>query len=312
MMGDISQTNTATAEANAVKLSGNTLNVNITPSERSEFGLLARIIRQINPAYYERREAEARSIKTESVMISARRIFEEFPNMTERRALMEAMGYRMTNEQADNVVEVLEGASERLASQGSAVTKGLLPESRDAIFEGSKTAYDETVRSMWEKLIAEEATEPGKYSKRTMSILSIMDRNDALLFKKLCSTSLQLVQQGSLRPCAVLNNMGTRGYNFGFLSLADLDTLASLGLISMTTWVDWKIVERGSCSIPVNGHTAVISNPTDVVKSFRLSSMRFLNEGEALASLCDMGTYPRLKEALEEIVVAAGLKMEWR
>lgn len=64
MMGDISQTNTATAEANAVKLSGNTLNVTFTPSESSEFGLLARIIRQINPAYYERREAEARSIKT--------------------------------------------------------------------------------------------------------------------------------------------------------------------------------------------------------------------------------------------------------
>lgn len=312
MMGDISQTNTATAEANAVKLSGNTLNVTFTPSESSEFGLLARIIRQINPAYYERREAEARSIKTESVMITAKRIFEEFPNMTERRALMEAMGYRMTNEQADNVVEVLEGASERLASQGGAVTKGLLPESRDAIFEGSKTAYDEAVRSMWEKLIAEEAVEPGKYSKRTMSILSIMDRNDALLFKKLCSTSLQLVQQGSLRPCAVLKNMGTRGYNFGLLSLADLDTLASLGLISMTTWVDWKIAEKESRAIPVNGYTAVISNPTDVAKSFRLSSMRFLNEGEALASLCDMGTYPRLKEALEEIVVAAGLKMEWR
>lgn len=93
MSGDLNQSASASAEANAVKLSGNTVNVNLSSvGTFDKPGALARIVRLFNPVYYERREAEARAIRAESVMATARRLCDEFPNMSERRSVMEAMG----------------------------------------------------------------------------------------------------------------------------------------------------------------------------------------------------------------------------
>ena len=137
-MAEINQSASASAEANLLKCSGNTVNFNQAPSNivSGPTGI-AKIARTIAPVWYEKREAKALSVRANSLAETAQRLKEQFPVMSDRRAVMEALGYRMTNEQADNVCEVLSGAQE-IIGDSDEVEGSVSPEIRDIIVEGSK------------------------------------------------------------------------------------------------------------------------------------------------------------------------------
>lgn len=52
-------------------------------------------------------------------------------------------------------------------------------------FDKSRLISDEEMQKLWAKLLAGEANSPGKYSKRTINIMSSLERSDAQLFKSL-------------------------------------------------------------------------------------------------------------------------------
>ena len=152
-MADINQSASASAEANLAKISGNTFNFIQAPASivSGPTGI-AKAIRTIAPVWYEEREAKALSVRAESLATTAAHLKEMFPAMSERRAVMEALGYPMQNKQADNVIGAMSRSQEELKSDAGAHGY-ILPEARDAIIEGSKGAYDENARVMWAKLI---------------------------------------------------------------------------------------------------------------------------------------------------------------
>ncbi len=45
---------------------------------------------------------------------------------------------------------------------------------------------DDEMQTLWAKVLAGEANSPGTYSKRTVNLLSDLDKKDALLFQSLC------------------------------------------------------------------------------------------------------------------------------
>ncbi|WP_417229217.1 DUF2806 domain-containing protein [Thermophilibacter sp.] len=292
MSGDLNQSASASAEANAVKLSGNTVNVNLSPVGTSDgLGALARIVRLVNPVYYERREAEARAIRAESIMSAAKLIYDEFPNMSERRAVMEAMGYRMTNEQADNVVEVLEEAQENLDSQGKE-GKGLLPEARDAIVEGSKAAYDDTVRSMWARLVTGESIQPGSFSKRTMSVLSDMGPGDAQMFEVLCSMCVMPVYGNIIEfsPYVILHeDESATSFNDGAFTYGNRCALESFGLIDSSVTRFVKLEPRGVTVFVAGRELVTLENGTESEIKFSTSPV-LTRSGIELARLCEVGS----------------------
>lgn len=311
MSGDLNQSASASAEANAVKLSGNTVNVNLSSvGTFDKPGSLARIVRLVNPVYYERREAEARAIRVESVMSAAKRIYDEFPNMSERRSVMEAMGYRMTNEQADNVVKVLEEARENLDSRGRRA-KGLLPEARDTIFEGSRGAYDEDVRSLWARLVAEEATYPGVFSLRTLRVLSSMDATDVRDFSTLCTCIVRNERAKIYRDKVhVLLHSSRSGshLNGGAFDYERLSSLQSIGLLS-TSVFDVKGLNPGQ-TLELSTASSVVIARNDHAEpracSFHVSLTR---AGLELSTLCEWGTCPNLDEFAAIRVRECGLTL---
>lgn len=54
-------------------------------------------------------------------------------------------------------------------------------------FNHSRLFSNEAMQSLWAKILAKEANKPGLFSKRTIAMLSTMDRKDATLFKDLCN-----------------------------------------------------------------------------------------------------------------------------
>jgi len=96
-------------------------------------------------------------------------------------------------------------------------------------FDKCRLISDEQMQSLWSKILAGEANTPGRYSKRTVDIVSSLDKSDAELFSNLCCFGIQ--GQG-LFPITPLvydpddNIYKDRHINFGMLTHLD-----SIGLI---------------------------------------------------------------------------------
>lgn len=54
-------------------------------------------------------------------------------------------------------------------------------------FDKCRIVSNEGMQYLWAKVLAGEANEPGKYSRRTVNFLSEIDKQDADCFMKLCS-----------------------------------------------------------------------------------------------------------------------------
>lgn len=53
-------------------------------------------------------------------------------------------------------------------------------------FDKSRIVSDDEMQGLWAQVLAGEANSPGTYSKRTVNLLSGLDKNDAELFQSLC------------------------------------------------------------------------------------------------------------------------------
>lgn len=52
-------------------------------------------------------------------------------------------------------------------------------------FDKCRLVSDREMQSLWSRLLAGEANEPGTYSKRTVGLISSLDKSDAQLFTNL-------------------------------------------------------------------------------------------------------------------------------
>ena len=294
----------ASAEANAMKVSGNTVTLNIGGSDG---GFPDRILRAINPAWYERREANALAIKADSVKKTIDTLMEGCPIMTRQRAAMEAMGYRMTNEQADNFFEVASRASDFIEN-AEHESSPLPPEMRDGIVEGASHAYDEDAKELWSRILASEINVPGNFSKRTISILSDMNRSDVLAFKTLCSFSFK--NNDDLLP-VLESDLSGYSQNDGALSIEDTGSLESLGLVDSTRYMSFNFEASKRYPLLVAGRLYSVANRKDraITVSFPPS---FTKYGKELAALCgsEIGTNPKLEEMLRKKFQDSGLIFE--
>ena len=174
--------------------------------------------------------------------------------------------------------------------------------------DGASEQCDDEMRVIWGKLLAGELEQPGTYTKRAMSILSDMSRDEALVFSKLCSTSIFVNPRGNRFLTAVLRKDKAGGtYNDGLLSLEDLDVLSSLGLITTMTWNNQSLAGNQIGVIEVNGRFLPMRNPSDESRSITFSQMRYLKEGTVLSTLCEVGSYERLPQIVNDVISAAGL-----
>jgi len=93
-------------------------------------------------------------------------------------------------------------------------------------FDKSRIVSNEDMQNIWSQVLAGEANSPGSFSKRTVNLLSDLDKKDAELFQTLCRFGWFV---GEFCPLVfelkddIYNNLGI---NFGSLSHLD-----SLGLI---------------------------------------------------------------------------------
>jgi hypothetical protein len=121
-----------------------------------------------------------------------------------------------------------------------AIIRGALPDVGEAaspdkmdddwvmnFFDKCRLVSDEKLRTMWSKILAEEANSPGNFSKRTVSLVGSLDKFEIDLFSTLC----RFVVVSDNGPQPIIFNENDPIYNQFQLDFGSLIHLAEIGLI---------------------------------------------------------------------------------
>ncbi len=179
----------------------------------------------------------------------------------------------------------------------------------------AEKATDDEIRRTWAAILAGEINKPGSFSKRTLSILSDMEKAEAESFMKLCSYSTGLIAStgekhviaGELIPILSMDERGT-SFNGGKIRLKELSALDSLGLID-TSLLNVNTIPKGiSFSYLANNALVIAKNNTEE-KKISFEGAVFQSTGLELSRICDIGSAPDLAGILSSILEKNGLEV---
>ncbi len=155
-------------------------------------------------------------------------------------------------------------------------------------FDKCRLISDEQMQALWAKLLAGEANFPGSYSKRTIDLLSSLDKTDALLFNTLCGF---VWSSSNVLPFIydARNSIYTEhGINFNALKHLDDIGLVSFNPLAGYSWLN---VPKHICifyhETPVN-----VEFPSEQDNNFVLGQVLLTRVGQELALICDSKPVP--------------------
>lgn len=94
-------------------------------------------------------------------------------------------------------------------------------------FDKSKLTSDEEIKVLWANILSWEANQPWTFSKRTINFMQSLDKNDALLFTKLCSFNVTF---SDIQPLVL--DLNSDIYLSNWINFSSLNHLESIWLIN--------------------------------------------------------------------------------
>lgn len=133
--------------------------------------------------------------------------------------------------------ENIESITSQAASQlpPEAKTENLEEDWVAHFFEQCDNVSDEKMQSLWSRLLAGEATNPGTYSKRTVDFVASMDKADADLFTKFCQFTWMIDDATPL-----IFDIGSQIYLKHGINFSSLKHLDAIGLISFESTTGYR------------------------------------------------------------------------
>ena len=96
------------------------------------------------------------------------------------------------------------------------------------LFDKCRIVSDSEMQSLWARVLAGEANTPGTYSKRTVNLLSDLDKSDAELFTQFCGFGWMF---GYVVP--LVFDVKAEIYNRHGINFSNLSHLESIGLVQI-------------------------------------------------------------------------------
>jgi uncharacterized protein DUF2806 len=150
-------------------------------------------------------------------------------------------------------------------------------------FDKCRLISDDEMQALWARVLAGEANSPGNYSKRTINLLSDLDKSDAILFSKLCSFSIQI---DDVYP--LIYDVADEIYTKQGLTFAAMSHLDSLGLTHFN-----NLTGYGLKGIGKKGHVYYFNQPIEIEfqkeegNEMSLGKVIFTKAGKELAPVCN-------------------------
>lgn len=175
-------------------------------------------------------------------------------------------------------------------------------------FDKSRLISDEEMQTLWAKILAGEANSAGSFSRRTVNVVSELDKTDALLFSEMCTFNIGFAP-------AVTHTLiydkdhsiyHSRGINFG--SLAHLE---SAGLIHFNHLSGYRRRGLGkSGHLNYFGQMVWIEFAKPAENEMELGHVLLTQAGQQLAAICALKPHPDFVEYLREKWKSLGYKTE--
>jgi hypothetical protein len=166
-------------------------------------------------------------------------------------------------------------------------------------FDKSRMISDGEMQTLWSKILAGEANSPGTYSKRTVNLLSDIDKKDAELFRSLCRY-VWIV--GNFTP--LIFDAQAKIYNvngINFISISHLDNIGLVNFQSVGGFKRENLPEEFEVSYC--GEVLKLTMPNDSSNILKVGCVMLTQAGYELARISDA---PRVDGFVEYV------KDKWR
>jgi len=174
-------------------------------------------------------------------------------------------------------------------------------------FDRCRLISDEEMQNLWSKILAGESNAPGKFSKRTINILSTMDKIDAELFTKFCKLTVNI--KGEKTP--IIYNFNNQIYKDNEISFSAFLHLVSIGLIQMENDKSYIINEESNTlKIEYFDRSILIKDENRQKLTFDMGNVIFTSSGNELAEICTSKPPNGYFEFLEDKWKKLGYKVE--
>ena len=149
-------------------------------------------------------------------------------------------------------------------------------------FDKSRIVSDEEMQSLWSRVLAGEANAPGAFAKRTVNLLADLDKEDAVLFVRLCGFGWMI---GNVVP--LIFDVQAKIYNDQGINFNSLSHLESLGLIQFNHIAGFRRLGLSkSATVFYYGQPAILSFPKDADNDLELGHVLLTRAGQQLAHVC--------------------------
>lgn len=159
-------------------------------------------------------------------------------------------------------------------------------------FDKSKLISDEQMQELWARILSGEGNAPGTFSKRTINLMSSLDKADALLFEKVCNFVWQI---GG--PIPLIYDSQGELYTKNGVDFSSLKHLDSIGLISFEGLAGYKNLGLGKIvTINYQGQDITIELPKEKENEIDIGLTLFTHPGKELFTICEAKSIEGLVE----------------
>lgn len=150
-------------------------------------------------------------------------------------------------------------------------------------FDKCRIISDQDMQLLWSRVLAGEANSPGTFSKKTVNLLSDLDKSDAELFTRLCGFGWTIGKHVVPLVFDVQNEI----YNRHGINFDSLCHLSSLGLIQFEYAAGFAEVQLPkTCSVCFFGRSFGLTLPADTNNLLAVGKVLLTRAGEELAPVC--------------------------
>jgi hypothetical protein len=163
-------------------------------------------------------------------------------------------------------------------------------------FDKCRLISDKEMQLLWAKILAGEVNEPGTFSKRTINFVSTLDKDDAVIFKSMCSFNWEM---GDTVP--IVFEVRDEIYLQNNLNFELIKHLDDIGLISFDSLGGYKILHISKkISVTYFGRTAFIEFKNDEGNELVMVHVLLSKVGLELARVCEAQPIPGFFEYVIE------------
>ena len=149
-------------------------------------------------------------------------------------------------------------------------------------FDKSRLVSDEEMQELWASVLSTESNRPGSYARRTVNLISDLDKSDAQLFAALCAFGWSV---GNVVP--LVFDVQASIYNQRGINFSTLSHLESLGLVQFNNIAGFSRLELPK-AFPVHyyGRPLPLEMQADKGNTLDLGKVLLTKAGQELAPIC--------------------------